>query len=644
MQAIAVVEAADALEQDPRQQHQRAGNGIDLLQRARGIDRHARVRRGAQATRSIAAKSGSRRRAAASRTPSSSTRSAPSSALPSSWRACARRRASVSASTRQSGLTNASHVRASARQRARPGCRRPRSRDCRDWRRSARAHRRRRGAARRRACRRRSALSTTRIAADAGGRAQARQAVVDGRGAAMGDHDARRCRRSGSLPCGAHANSSRCGVARPIVGVQPACQLRAQWRAADRPSGIAPAARASRASARPARRGRHRPAGLRRRARRTRFRTTRCASPGPTGAATGRPAPRTTSRNWRRPGRRRACARCRASATAWPTAAGSSGMQRRHRGAGAREAFGIVGHRGDLADARPRGGFAGVAPGRRGARSRRRARRQAASCASQPGAGMRIGREHDDIGIAAGRQHFVQVRDFADAALAPACSGPAARVRCSQRSMIAVPRGPACASSASHTRVPAACRRRARPGRHRARRRRRRPAAARSGNRGRVARGCVARSPLLRRPVQRLHRAEAAAVFVGQVARFLRIADDGRRQQDDDFVALGAATVCVPNRPPITGIRLRPGKPDGAARRRRRWIRPASITVSPLWIAASVFSRRVLMRDVAVARSARCGAARRADFLHDVEEHHAVLGDARAHLQDRCRCRGTAPG
>src|SRR3546814_1155043 len=39
--------------------------------------------------------------------------------------------------------------------------------------------------------------------------------------------------------------------------------------------------------------------------------------------------------------------------------------------------------------------------------------------------------------------------------------------------------------------------------------------------------------------VQWFHRAEATAVLVGQFARVLRIADDHRGQQDDDFSAAG---------------------------------------------------------------------------------------------------------
>ncbi len=117
-------------------------------------------------------------------------------------------------------------------------------------------------------------------------------------------------------------------------------------------------------------------------------------------------------------------------------------------------AFDVVGRRGDLADARPGGGFAGIAPGRGGGDGgiARPGRRPAAAASRAAAAASR--RQHHHVGVAAGAQHFVQVRDLADAALAGACSRPAARVRVSQRSMMARPRGPAWASSASQTRVP----------------------------------------------------------------------------------------------------------------------------------------------------------------------------------------------
>src|SRR3546814_19246162 len=69
------------------------------------------------------------------------------------------------------------------------------------------------------------------------------------------------------------------------------------------------AVHATPASARPVRRGRHRPVHPRRRARRTPSRTGRCASPGPTAAATGRPEPRTTTHSWPCPARRPCAAR-----------------------------------------------------------------------------------------------------------------------------------------------------------------------------------------------------------------------------------------------------------------------------------------------------------------------------------------------
>src|SRR3546814_6542737 len=48
-----------------------------------------------------------------------------------------------------------------------------------------------------------------------------------------------------------------------------------------------------------------------------------------------------------------------------------------------------------------------------------------------------------------------------------------------------------------------------------------------------------ARASFLPFGIQWFHRAEATAVFVGQVARVLRIADDHRRQQDDHLAAAG---------------------------------------------------------------------------------------------------------
>ena len=57
--------------------------------------------------------------------------------------------------------------------------------------------------------------------------------------------------------------------------------------------------------------------------------------------------------------------------------------------------------------------------------------------------------------------------------------------------------------------------------------------------------------------------------------------------------------------------------------------------MSPLWIAASVFSRRVSIATLQLLGLLRAsGTDRRTDFLHDVEEDDAVLGDARAHLED----------
>ena len=183
----------------------------------------------------------------------------------------------------------------------------------------------------------------------------------------------------------------------------------------------------------------------------------------------------------------------------------------------------------------------------------------------------------------------------------------------------------------------AVCRHRARRGTHRARRRRRPPAGARQAAR----RARIVRRHLL--AVQRLHRAEATAVFVGQVAGFLRVADDRGRDQHDDFGAVALAgglraEQAADDRDPATGQ----GTPD-EPRVTPSLIRPASMTVSPLWIAASVFNRRVSIADVGrVAR--RRALTGRTDFLHEVEEHHAVLGDARAHLQDRAGVAGTAPG
>src|SRR3546814_971529 len=51
--------------------------------------------------------------------------------------------------------------------------------------------------------------------------------------------------------------------------------------------------------------------------------------------------------------------------------------------------------------------------------------------------------------------------------------------------------------------------------------------------------GAPVRASLRPFGVQWFHRAEATAVLVGQVARVLRIADDHRGQQDDDFAAAG---------------------------------------------------------------------------------------------------------
>jgi hypothetical protein len=91
-------------------------------------------------------------------------------------------------------------------------------------------------------------------------------------------------------------------------------------------------------------------------------------------------------------------------------------MRGRHRGAGARDAFEVGGQRGDLADAGPCGHFAGVAPW--GGRRDRRIARQARGELREPtGRGLRIGREDDDIRIAAGVEHFVEMRDVADHAL-----------------------------------------------------------------------------------------------------------------------------------------------------------------------------------------------------------------------------------
>ena len=84
---------------------------------------------------------------------------------------------------------------------------------------------------------------------------------------------------------------------------------------------------------------------LRRGARRRRFRTAHCASPGRTGAATGRSAPRTTSRSWPHPGRPRACARGRATARRGRRRPAVRDAVGGIAGAGAREALEIVGHR-----------------------------------------------------------------------------------------------------------------------------------------------------------------------------------------------------------------------------------------------------------------------------------------------------------
>src|SRR3546814_10991027 len=51
--------------------------------------------------------------------------------------------------------------------------------------------------------------------------------------------------------------------------------------------------------------------------------------------------------------------------------------------------------------------------------------------------------------------------------------------------------------------------------------------------------GAPVRASLRPFGVQWFYRAEATAVLVGQVARVLRIADDHRGQQDDDFAAAG---------------------------------------------------------------------------------------------------------
>ena len=317
-----------------------------------------------------------------------------------------------------------------------------------------------------------------------------------------------------------------------------------------------------------------------------------------TAAATGRPAPRTRSRSWRRPVRRRACARCRATRPrarprpAVPDAAAASPR---------RPAPGAAGRRAPAAIS-PQRGHAAVSPalhqGVAVAIAASRAK-HAASCASQPGHGLRIGREHHDVGVAAGRQHFVEVRDFADAALAAACSRRAARVRCSQRSMIARPRGPACASSASQTRVPAACRRRARRGRRRARRRRRRPAAARSAD----ASG-GARAPRLT--------AASAPCCSGSIARKRRPYSSVRSRASCGLrMMVGVSSTITSLRSVRERLACRtgrrspgsgsgPGMPE-EPRSTPSLIRPASITVSPLWIAASVFSLRVLIADVAVA-------------------------------------------
>src|SRR3546814_9038678 len=98
------------------------------------------------------------------------------------------------------------------------------------------------------------------------------------------------------------------------------------------------------------------------------------------------------------------------------------------------------------------------------------------------------------------------------------------------------------------------------------------------------------RASLLPFGIQGFHRAEATAVFVGQVARVLRIADDHRRQQDDHLAAAGTRGLLA-EQSADDGNPARPGKPL-ERRPTSSLIRPASITVSPLRTAAWVLSLR----------------------------------------------------
>ena len=303
-----------------------------------------------------------------------------------------------------------------------------------------------------------------------------------------------------------HAAAS--GVASVCVATQPGVRAA---RATDRPSGnCARRACPGAASARRARPCRRRPARPRRRARRTRSRTAHCASPGRTGATTGRSAPRTRRHSCWRPARprvARALPRKQHRMVRPPRAAPDArAASPRRRSGGAFEIVRwTVRSRPGAATTRPRPHCTTawrvaieasrakqarqlLQPARQRAARRRPApprRRRRRRPALRPGARLR--------------------RSSRWRRVYSACSG----VRASQRSMIARARGPACASSASQTRR-AGGRAGVERGQAgiRARRRRRPPAPARRAAAADGAHG--QRTSFAWALLQRLHRAEAA--------------------------------------------------------------------------------------------------------------------------------------
>ena len=88
-------------------------------------------------------------------------------------------------------------------------------------------------------------------------------------------------------------------------------------------------------------------------------------------------------------------------------------MPRRQLRAGAGQARGIFADAGDLAEARPTRGFAGIAP--RGGGGDGRVAREAGRQLLQPaGCRPRIAGQDGHVGIAAGAQRLVEVRGLAD--------------------------------------------------------------------------------------------------------------------------------------------------------------------------------------------------------------------------------------